>query len=383
MNVSITASEPYPLTDSARAVFRCLSQDGPSTRPVLSQQLGLSRPTMSAAMSELSRYGLVSSAGAAQGHTGRSAVRYALAPGAGHVLAIELGATRVRVEALSLDSRVLAAAEQRLSSYRRTVTPSMVTKAAGLIRAVLDEVGDSHGALRDAVVVAPTLPSPLHATSRRPEGVGLLDDGLGLPDNLPYLVENNVNCAALAEHRLGVARSTQDFLYLQVGVKIGLGIVLKGELLAGAHGAAGEIAHLPFPWAPDRRPRRLGLEHFLGSDELIQRCRQRWPRDVPAPRTASELFRRAEEHDPLARELVAEHAENIGMLVVAAIGIVDPEMVVLGGGVGENELMLQQVRRTVARLAWDTDIRTGTLGARASILGAGQLAVSRTLARLT
>lgn len=383
MSLATVPTERYPMTDSARAVFRRLSGQGPTTRPLLSQQLGLSRPTLSAAMVELTRYGLVQTNGASRGHTGRSAAVYSLAPEAGHVLVVELGASRVRVEAHSLDFTRIASAERRLDRYRRTVTRSMVDQAAGLLHEVRPGVGDGRGPLRDVVIVTPTLPSALNAPGRRPEGVGQLAEAFELPAEVSYLVENNVNCAALAEHRVGAAAGVSNFLYLQVGVKIGAGIVINGELHAGAHGAAGEVALLPFPWSPGSKPRRLALEHFLGSDELMKRCRGRWSdAGTRAPRTAAALYALAAAGHPLATELVREHAENIGMLAAAAMSIVDPEVVVLGGGVGQNELMLRGVRTTAERLAWDTDIRTGALGDRASIIGAVHLAVARTLERL-
>jgi predicted NBD/HSP70 family sugar kinase len=383
VNASRLPTDRYDMTDSARAVFRMLSGQGPLTRPALSQRLGLSRPTMSAAMAELTRYDLVTATGESRGHTGRSAALYSLAPGAGHVMVVELGASRIRAEAHSLDCSPISAVEERLSSYRRTVTPAMVARGARLVAQVRAAVGPEHGPLRDVVIVSPTLPSALHADGRRPEGVGQLAEAFALPVDVPCLVENNVNCAALAEHRVGAARDVQNFLYLQVGVKIGAGIVLQGELHAGAHGAAGEVALFPFPWGPVEQPRRLALEHFLGSDELIKRCHARWrDRTVPPPRTAAALFALAAQAHPLAVELVEQHAQNIGMLAVGAISLLDPELVLLGGGVGQNELMLDRVRETIARLAWSTEVRTGALGDRASIVGGIHLAIARTLDRL-
>jgi predicted NBD/HSP70 family sugar kinase len=67
-----------------------------------------------------------------------------------------------------------------------------------------------------------------------------------LPDKAVH-VENNVNCAAIAEHRLGAAQNQELFLYLQIGVKIGAGIVVNGKVLRGSHGGAGELAVMPFP----------------------------------------------------------------------------------------------------------------------------------------
>ncbi|NKC52439.1 ROK family protein [Ochrobactrum cytisi] len=65
--------------------------------------------------------------------------------------------------------------------------------------------------------------------------------------NIPVILENNVNCAAIAEGAFGNATHASDFVYIQVGVKIGMGIVLCGELVRGRNGGAGEISSLPFP----------------------------------------------------------------------------------------------------------------------------------------
>ncbi len=350
---------------------------------MLSRELHLSRPTMSAAMLELTRHDLVATSGESRGHTGRTAAVYSLAASAGHVIAIELGASRVRTEAYALDGSQLAAVEEHLSSTRRTVTPTLVRKATVQLREVRSTVGTRHGALHDVVIVAPTLPSPLHAFDRRPDGVRDLAGAFDLPDTAPSLIENNVNCAAVAEHRHGAARGVATFLYLQVGVKIGAGLVINGKLHRGAHGAAGEVASLPYPWAPGEPSRRLGLEHHLGSEELIRRAQARWPAaGAPAPRTATELFARAAADHPTALDMVEEHAADIGRLVAAVMTMVDPEVVLLGGGVGQNELLLPVVRRTVRSLAWDTDIRIGTLGTRASIIGAVHLATTRAVGRM-
>ena len=369
------------MPDSARAVLRRLSLRGRTTRPVLSAELGLSRPTMSAAIGELERHRLVSVTGESRGSTGRSAAVYAVDPRAGHVLTVELGASRVRVEATQLDFEKVAAAEVRMSSHRKVITASMVAKAASLIAEVRRDIGEQYGPLRDIVVVAPTVAGDEDLPGRRPEGVTELRSGLGLPDDVPYFVENNVNCAAMAEHRAGAGRGYRNFVYLQVGVKIGAGIVLNNELHAGAHGAAGEIALMPYPWGTGTEARRLGLEHYLGSDELVRRTQARWRGGSP-PRSGAALFALAAEGNDIAGEAVAEHARDVGRLVVALMSMFDPELVVLGGGVGQNELLLPEVLKTVSKLAWDTEIRVGALGSRATITGAAHVAVDRTLARM-
>jgi DNA-binding transcriptional ArsR family regulator len=90
-----------PLTESSRAVLRLLAAQGPITRPKLGAILELSKPTMSAAVSELSKAGLVTSFGSHKGATGRTAKIYGLGPAAGYVIGIDVGEAQVRAVAHS------------------------------------------------------------------------------------------------------------------------------------------------------------------------------------------------------------------------------------------------------------------------------------------
>lgn len=372
------------LPDSARAVLRRLATHGPATRPQLGAVLGLSRPTMSTVMPELMKLDMVASTGSTRGSTGRSAVVYSLAPGAGHVLGVELGATRVRAVAHALDGEQLAASEERVSTRRRNVTEVAVATAIELCEKVRAEIGAHHGPLRDVVVAAPTRPSTVGEGGLQPDGVEQLAGALPVPADVPVVIENNVNCAAIAEHRLGVAQNQPTFVYLQVGVKIGLGIVLDGKLMHGAHGASGEVSMMSFPWSPTEPPARAGLEDYLGSEALMARCAAAWPDSAgPVPKDAEALFDAAARGHSAARRMVDQHAADIGRLAVGVMSVLDPGLVVLGGGVGQNRLVLPEVRRVTSELAWDTEITVGALGEHATVLGAVHIAITRALDRLT
>ena len=378
----------YGLPDSARSVLRALAANGPATRPNLSAALALSKPTMSAAIAELSRLDLVTEQGWARGATGRSAVLYSVANAAGHVLGVEIGATRVRVFAHTLDGRQITTRQEgRLPGEGPNVTTSALATGADLVTAIRTEIGDDYGPLRDVVVAAPTLAAKT-STSFVLEGIAAdgfeaLTAALPLPADVPVVIENNVNCSAIAEHRIGVAVNQKMYAYVQVGVKIGVGILVGGSVLRGAHGAAGEVAMLPFGWTAEHTPRRNALEDYLGSAALMERCAAAWPRDgTPVPADAEALFASAASGDATARRLVDKHARDIGRLVVGVMSVLDPGLVVLGGGVGQNPLVLAEIRRTVRELAWDTEVTTGALGDRATILGAVHLAISRALDRI-
>jgi predicted NBD/HSP70 family sugar kinase len=196
-----------------------------------------------------------------------------------------------------------------------------------------------------------------------------------LPAHAVVTTENNVNCAALAELHAGAGIDRDAFVFLQVGVAIGAGVVIGRRLLRGINGAAGEVARLTHPWATGLPAVREALEAKLGSTGLMRQARARWRHDQgPAPRTAVSLFALAEKGHSLAVEIVEEHAGEVGKLAASITALLDPGLVVLGGGVGRNPLLLPGVVATLDKLSWPVDVAVSELGDRATVLGAAYLA---------
>ncbi|TSD84345.1 ROK family transcriptional regulator [Mycobacterium sp. KBS0706] len=361
------AGPPPALTDSARAVLRTVSTSGPITRPQLGALLAFSKPTMSAAVGELEALGLVASRGTVKGPTGRTAVTYGLGSEAGVVVGVDAGTTHTHAIAAGLDGRPIA--EVDLAS----------SEIEGAVEQVLGGVRRD-GPLRAIAVAVPTIVSSALAPRGRGKDLVAIAQRLQARFGVPILLENNVNCAALAELREGTGRAS--FIYLQVGVKIGLGIIIDGRLFRGFNGAAGEVGRLPFPWSATETPRLEALEEYLGSASLVARCARDWPADEgTAPQSAEELFARAAT-SAHARACIDRHAADIGRLVAACVGVLDPGLAVLGGGVGQNELMVEQVARTVAELTWPTEIAVSRLTRKATVLGAVGLAADYSLGTL-
>ncbi|RUZ13889.1 ROK family protein, partial [Mesorhizobium sp. M7A.F.Ca.US.007.01.2.1] len=245
-------------------------------------------------------------------------------------------------------------------------------------RATMAKVAKSFRALRAIAVAVPRIVS--NDRFDRPGGPSAVLGLLRRSIEVPIVLENNVNCAAIGEMHFGAAQGHQTFAFLQVGVRVGLGLITEGRLFRGAGGAAGEIGRMPFPWSASETPYREGLEHYLGSRALIERCRVDWPAAEGAPPdSAKDLFARALEGSAPAVAAVARHAADIGRLAAGCIGILDPGLIVLGGGVGRNPLMTENVERVAAELAWPTRIAVSSLGDDGTALGAVKLAVDYTL----
>jgi predicted NBD/HSP70 family sugar kinase len=156
-----------------------------------------------------------------------------------------------------------------------------------------------------------------------------------------------------------------------------MGLVLGGQLRNGAHGTAGEVGFLPIflDEAPpaDRagavaRRERGELESIIGASALVDFAHRRGLHGS----AVSEVFEAARAGDPVALDVVEEAAAKLARTVGAVISIIDPELVVLGGGIGRSgDLLIPRIRERLARLAPLTapDIVSSPLGADAPILG--------------
>jgi predicted NBD/HSP70 family sugar kinase len=371
-----------PLTESARAVLRMISRSGPSTRPQLSAALAFSKPTMSAAVGELEAFGLLASHGIARGAIGRAAITYGLGPKAGFVIGVDCGTTQVHAMASGLDGQCFFELRQAIDEDDPSEHGQRFQAIETTVAALLAECGERTGPLRVIAIALPNIISP--SLDRLPARAEFMDvlQRLERAHGVPVMLENNVNCAALAEYHRGAAKNHNFAIYLQIGVKVGLGIVLEGRLFRGFRGGAGEVGHLPFPWSETDKPRWQQVETYLGSAQWLQRCRDSWPAtDGEPPKSTADLFARAET-SAHARACVEEHAGDIGNLVAACVSILDPELVVLGGGVGQNAMLLPEIDKVVRALCWPVEITVSELSNQATVLGTVRLAVDFAMANL-
>src|SRR2546423_7274370 len=168
----------------------------------------------------------------------------------GPVLALDLGASRIRVAAVSPDGRLHARADARTPGAQG---PDAVVEACiQRLRGVLDALdGEAQRSLAGIGIAAPGPVDPRIGTLIEPPNVGpgFRDIALAGPIaealGLPVVLERDTHVAALGEATYGVARGVRDFLYVTVSTGIGGAIIANGELYGGADGVAGEIGHIP------------------------------------------------------------------------------------------------------------------------------------------
>ncbi|KJK36646.1 ROK family transcriptional regulator [Lentzea aerocolonigenes] len=352
-----------------RAVLDRLRRLGAATRPQIAKDTGLSKPTVGQALVDLERHGLVRPIGRTTAGPGRSAVVYEPNPLAGYVLGVDIGRERIRAAVADLGGSVVARVDERNRSRSASSLVRTVTELASRT------VADAGIALSDVVVKVIGSPGVIDQRSRvvrhAPnlpgwESAGVLD---GLESSLgpAVVVENDANLAALGEHVYGAARDVRVFVCVTVGTGVGMGICVDGVLFRGAHGAAGEVGFLPFGKSASD-VQRGQFEEAAAAESVVAHARELGL----AARTALEVFSLARSGDVQALEVVRVEAERLAFLVAAVAAVIDPSLVVLGGGVGSNvDLLLPPMEaslRTMTPLA--PRVVAGSLGDGAVLSGA-------------
>jgi predicted NBD/HSP70 family sugar kinase len=206
----------------------------------------------------------------------------------------------------------------------------------------------------------------------RPAALTGLRDAFG-----PLLVmENDVDAAALAERALGHGRDVEHFAFVHIGSGIGMGLILGGQLLRGAHGVAGEIAFLPLSGGPvssrlgadEHEARKRGtLEMAASASGVVRAARGSGMR---GPVSARRVFEAAAAGDERAIAVVAEEARLIAQTICAVITVVDPHLIVLGGGIGRAPGFAEAVAAELEPIApVMPDIKVSALGTDAVVDG--------------
>jgi predicted NBD/HSP70 family sugar kinase len=370
-----------------QAVLETIFRKGPVTRPEIATATKLSKPTVSAAVSRLEREGLVRASGRRDGQRGRKPVAYVVGPRAGFVVGGDIGGSNVRVAAADLFGEPICDVRQPTT---KEGSRAVGVQLLEMVREVIEQARPVHGR---PLALGISSPGIVDRTSGRvtslaynvaPEGafdpLEVIRDRL----DLPILVENNVNLAAVGEKWFGLARGISMLVFIAVGAGIGMGIIIDDELVRGAHAAAGEIGYLPLVGDPFDPRHRLhgGLEDEIGAAGVVAAFRERRSPADPELSTAHEVFELAGTGNAAAQAVVDHVAARLGTAIATVCAILDPDMVVLGGGIGASPLLLPAVRASAAALVpIAARIETSLLGEQAALQGA--IAVALNAARTT
>lgn len=376
-------------------VLRLIWHERQISRADIARRTGLSRSTVSEIVGLLLPTGLLAEVGVGVSSGGRRPIVLQFQDDALGILGVDMGAGHVSVAVTDLRGAILAWQHQN-HPVRTDPVGALALASELAARAV-----KAWGRRTDRLLgIGMAVPSPVDV--ERPDelcdvilpawrGVAV-SEALRKRFKVPVLIDNDANLAAIGERWWGLGQGVDDFAYIKVATGIGSGYIIGGRIYRGARGLAGEIGHLAIdPRGPACVCGHRGcLATLVGAQALVDRAQALLPRYPASVLAGVELTIGAIEDaalagDRLARQVTSEAADHLGVAIADLLNLLNPSMVIIGGGLARlGDLLLEPIRQAVGRRTLITSgratrIATSDLGARAVAVGAATMMLERAL----
>jgi glucokinase-like ROK family protein len=373
------------------------SQSGIS-RAELAETMGVSRSTVSTIVNSLIAQGLVLERGAGVSRGGRRPIVLEVNRDAGRVMGVDIGASHLTVVLADLMGCIVAQVEEPLSIERGPET--CLVSIFRLVDAALAHAGVS---MAEVLAIGVGVPGPVVAEHGIVTAPPIMPgwDAFPIRDRLqahwgtPCILDNDADLGALGEWNFGAGRGETHLAYIKVGTGIGCGLLLDGQLYRGVLGTAGEIGHVTVSQAgPPCTCGNYGcLEAMAGGRAIGQRAElavRAGQRTLLAQTchgraiTALDVALAAEEGDAVSQQLLADAGRHIGSALASLINLLNPGLVLIGGGVtGAGDRLFDSihhvaVERTMRASRHVTRVMPAALGRLSIAMGGVSQALART-----
>ncbi|MBI5145211.1 MAG: ROK family protein [Candidatus Omnitrophica bacterium] len=296
------------------------------------------------------------------------------------IIAIDLGGTNLKVALIGRKYKIL---------HKRVLSTKNFGRKDNLISAILEAINniirDKKISRAEILGVGLGLPGPIDIKKgivhlfpnipgwREVNLKRILEKKL----KLAVFLDNDANLMALAEARRGRAQGLSNVICITLGTGVGGGLIIQGELYRGASFAAGEIGHLPIN---EEGPScncggRACLEAYIGNKKIEERARVLFKRRI----SLEELSRLAKKKNKKAVQLWTETARHLGRALVGVVNLLNPDAIVIGGGVaGAGKILFDRIRKVILEEAMPVQARQvkivkAALGNDAGLIGASLL----------
>ena len=364
---------------NGKRILDAVRRHGPISRADLVHHAELSAPTVCAVVEDLvDRRGLLRNVGKGASSGGRRPLMIDFNAEYGYVAGVDIGSRSLRFALADLRGKVVHRREERTPTASRD---AILERIAGGIQALFTE---SRRDPRKLFAVGAGAPGMTDVTEGRVISAVNLKDWTDvrlrefLQDacGVPAIVDNDVNMAALGERWVGCARDCKNFVFIALGAGVGAGIVIDGRLHRGSRYYAGEISHMHLDyrrWHVDYGEQGY-LESLAGAEAIARRGRRLrggTSRSVPFADGAAQVFEAARAGDPNAEAVVQQVAVYLGTALANIAAVLDPALIVFGGGISHvGDQLLDPVREVAARIIPNTpEIRLTTVGDDVPVFG--------------
>ena len=367
-------------SNNKRQIVELLRKSGALTKKEIAQQLGVSITTVATFITDLINEDRILPSGNAESTGGRKSELYHLNPEASYVIGVDLQVDRLVILLINLEGGILGTEEikhtgtdewQIASTLYRTIlrisesTRIPISKIAGIGVGVPGIVNHQTGFIE----FAPNL--------------GWKNVNLAplIPLNLPVIVENEANAAAIGEANFGVAQERANMIYISVGLGIGAGLILKNHLYYGHNFLAGEFGHMTI--SPNGLPCRCGKkgcwEVYASNSAALNLYRHYSKTALDSYEDLLTAFLR---NEPVATRVINETTDYLGLGIANLINGLNPEMIIIGGKITEAESFIQhrllkEIKKHCFEYSYrSVEIKFSQLKNKAAALGVGGLMIN-------
>ena len=387
---------PNVPTDRAAAVLTALRATPTGlSRTDLANALGIARATLTETLTELLALGLITEDEATTSTGGRPPQTYRLNPNAAYIGVLDVGGSRSRVGIANLAGELLedAVLEINVESGPQQIMEWAVTELERMLAQHATKTRTHKQPPRTAIVVG--LPGPVDFTTGRvvsPPIMGSWQDFdvrayISARIDAPVIIDNDVNLIALAEQRISHPDS-RVLMVIKLGTGIGGGLVIDGQVLRGARGAAGDIGHTQSTRAHGALCRcgHTGcVEAVAGGWALVQELTDRGL----AVNNVSDVAQLVRDGDPIATSHVRAAAKAVALAAAQAVSLLNPDTLVIAGEMlGAGDAVLAQVREGIYQYSLplathDLVLVPSTLGPLVGLQGGAELGIDYLLGTVT
>lgn len=401
-NASPNADYAYVRRLNQVKILKVIRERKSISRAEIAKVTGLSPPTVTRAVGELIKpRGLVIEVGEGRSQGGRPPVLIRFNGEQNLVIGIDLGTTHIYGVLSDLNGKVIS--EIRIPTEVQTGASGVLGRVETVIKHLAEDSGvDAKRMLGIGMAVAGLIDRDRKIVTFSPDfGWKNVDirGALRKGCNLPIIFDNVTRVMALGELWYGAGKRFRDFVCINVGYGIGSGIIIDGKALDGAEGFAGEFGHVPLDKDSSVccKCGNHGCLEALASGRAIgvsaqnalaegrtSILRDMCHNDLTAV-SAEMVATAAKQGDEVAREVFLQAMEYLGMGIAGLISLLNPQAIVIGGGVSQaGDLFFANVREQVARRVMNergrsVKILPVTLGVRSAVMGAVSLILNEVL----
>jgi glucokinase-like ROK family protein len=373
------------------------------SRAELARRVGLSRAALSLIVSDILEGGLVRESATGPTTGGRRPILIEVNPGRGYVIGIDMGVTHLGLVIADFAARILSETEIPFDISQGPITCLKIVEDQ--VRDLLAQAGLESS---DILAIGMGVPGPIVAEAGMVSAPPIMPGWHNFPIRnhleklwgCPISLNNDAELGALGEWAYGAGRGDQHLAYIKVGSGVGAGLLLDGRIYGGATGCAGEIGHITIQnGGPICSCGNSGcLEALAGGHAIARKAREavRMGKRTqlasihPTEKiTARDVTDAARLGDLVSQQILSEAGVYLGIAVASLVNLINPNVVVVGGGVAHmGDLLLEPIRqivreRSLQSAAQSVRISAAVLGRRSSSMGAVAQAINTAVSLFT